>query len=817
MRISTLVLLAVFTTFSSCGENRDQGYPPLVQNLVQKEEFNGLLPAASPKVTTEITLRKAALLDRGFLYGGSLQFASLRQEGAPEPSDLMAIALGQMPAEFRIIDDKLRLVTDSRVKFESDVNRPSRLIQEFKIIRQDAESLTIVADKASPVLDTALFGENNKVPVRHSWIRSLEYAENDELFLIESSVELTDGSLAEIMETLTPRERVVPATAKPIYADPELNKDAARYRFLTAGAVFIDHPELGRVKTQMAERFLPKEGEPIRWYVTKNVPAAYFEDVRNGIEAWNRYSRSMGRPDIVKFEGHVPDGVKVGDPRYNIIVWDNIKEAGSAYESQAADPLTGVQSHSLVYLPLAWVNIGKDYWKNAAKTEALNQARLSQVSRLLQDRTFMGRKLPVNCLDSAHLHLTAASEETPEEFGRALLKSVLFHEIGHALGLAHNFKGSLLFNPDNKSVAFSHSIMDYNQYNEEASAFTSLSSADGPVMEYDRQIISVLYNEGKDVRETDPVLPACNDEEADSTAGGVDPLCLRYDIGSDPTKQALRSLELLESKETRSGRMTSLPATIQRASQKLPEASSIDTVEKAKAATAELINSLKGFTSLYIGGSANSLAYQGSQAMRSLYVARPGVLPEGYEESALRERALLLLERVGALTAFPLATREALAELRQNLANWLAATPALSALPADSREKEIAGLLKGFDDTLSELEVSLFSRARTRFTGSLVYSATAPLSFHARGDSTVDLELLVIGQLEQMGSVSAGAKERPIAERLAAAKALATYAKVPAAKEAAARLRELVTTQIRDSRDARQREAFRQLLEALAW
>jgi hypothetical protein len=817
MRISTLMLLAAFTAFSGCGEKSEPNFPPLVQNLVQKEEFNGLLPAASKKVTTEITLRKAALLDRSFLYGGSLQFASLRQEGAPEPSDLMAIALGQMPAEFRIIDDKLRLVTDSRIRFESDVNRPSRLIQEFKILKQDEETLTILADKASPVLDTALFGEGNKVPVRHSWIRTLEYSEADELFLIESSMELTDGSLAEVMETLTPREKVVPAGAKPIYADPALNEDAARFRFLAAGSVFIDHPEQGRIKTQMAERFLPKEGEPIRWYVTSNVPAAYLADVKNGVEAWNRYSRATGRADIVKFEGLLPAGVKIGDPRYNIIVWDNIKDAGSAYESQASDPLTGVQSHSLVYMPLAWVNIGKDYWKNAAKTEALNKARVNRVSGLLRERTFMGRKLPVNCVDSAHLHLTAASEETPEEFGRALLKAVLFHEIGHALGLDHNFKGSLLFNPDNKGSAFSHSIMDYNQYNEEASAFTSLDSADGPVMEYDRQILSVLYNEGKDIRESDPVLPACSDEEADSTDGGVDPLCLRYDIGSDPTKQALRSLELLESKEARNGRMTSLPSSIQRASQKLPGATTIDTLEKAKTAAAELVNSIKGFTSLYIGGSANSLAYQGSQALRSLYVARPGVLPEGYEESALRERALLLLEKVGSLTAFPLATREALAELRQALASWLAATPALLALPAETREKEISGMLKSFDDTLAELEASLFSLARTRFAGSLVHSATAPLSFHTRGDSTVDLELLVIGQLEQMGSVSAGAKERPIAERMAAAKALATYAKVPAAKEAGARLQEAVNAQIREARDARKREALRQLLEALAW
>lgn len=818
MRSMNLVGVSILLLLAGCSKSSPVSeYPPLVTNIEQKQELNGFMPAAQTRVTTEITLRKAALLNRSFLYGGSLQFASLYEEGSEEPSDLMAIALGQMPAEFRIIDQKLRLITDSRVKFESDVNNPSRLIQEFPILRQDDETLTVQADKASPILDTALFGDTNKVPVRNTWIRTLEYSEADELFLIESSVELQDGSLAEIMETLTPREKVVPEGVKPIYADSDLNKDAERFRFLSAGSVFVNLPEQGRVKTQMAERFHVREGEPINWYVTPNVPEAYLGDVKNGVEAWNRYSRSMGKPDLVRFAGHVPAGVKVGDPRYNIIVWDNIQDAGSAYESQASDPLTGVQSHSLIYLPLAWINIGKEYWANAAKAESASEAQAAKISRLVKNRSFLGRKIPVNCLEGAHMHVATASEESPEEFARGLLKSVLFHEVGHALGLAHNFKGSLAFDPESSTSSFSHSIMDYNQYNEEITAFTSLESSDGPVMEYDRQILSVLYNEGKDVRDSDPVLAACNDDEADSSEGGIDPLCIRYDIGSDPTKQALRSLALLEAKEARNGRMTSLPSAIDRAAAKLPDAASIDTTEKAKEAVTAMVNSVKGFTNLYIGGSVNSLGYQGSQALRALYVTRDGSLPEGYEEEALRERSLQLLEKVTGFTGFPAATKEALSALRLTTANWLVSTPAFGQLAEADRQKQLEGILSGLDNTFVALEDTLLSKARTRFAGALKYSAAAPLSFHARGETTVDLEALVIGLLEKMAGPSSGDRARPLAEREAVAKVLATYAKIPAAKEAGARLREGVAVEIRLARDSRKREALRKLADALAW
>src|SRR5690606_13372055 len=111
----------------------------------------------------------------------------------------------------------------------------------------------------------------------------------------------------------------------------------------------------------------------------------------------------------------LPEGVSVGDPRYNVVVWDNIQAAGAAYESQAADPLTGAVSHSLVYLPLAWINIGKEYWEAASGTEAVAEKRVSAVSRLLKSRKYLGRSMPVHCLEGAHMHLTTDSAESPEE------------------------------------------------------------------------------------------------------------------------------------------------------------------------------------------------------------------------------------------------------------------------------------------------------------------------------------------------------------------------------------------------------------------
>ncbi|WP_273890875.1 hypothetical protein, partial [Serratia liquefaciens] len=75
-----------------------------------------------------------------------------------------------------------------------------------------------------------------------------------------------------------------------------------------------------------------------------------------------------------------------------------VQDAGAAYESQNADPETGIQSHSMIYIPYAWVNIGKDYWKKfAPDTQSPGEARTASITKLLADRAFLGRALPVTC------------------------------------------------------------------------------------------------------------------------------------------------------------------------------------------------------------------------------------------------------------------------------------------------------------------------------------------------------------------------------------------------------------------------------------
>jgi len=505
---------------------------------------------ASRKVRGQIRLVKSAIFDRVFLYGFDLQYS-----GSADPEYeliLQSLALGHVPASFRRVGESLQLVADQSRLFESNINHPELLISEYEIVGETSDTLTVNLVSNGAVLNQVVNGLAAPLP-KQAWIRSLAFDETRNVLLQETGLLLADGSVQTFMESLLPRNALVPEGYKGLEANKDNEPLAARYRFLGGERVFVDVPvgegEVERLPTTFANRFNVAQGGTIDWYVTPNAPEKFMPAIRSGVEGWNRYFNAQHGRDIIRFMGKLPEGVKLGDPSYNVINWDSVAEAGAAYESQAADPLTGIQSHSLIYLPYAWYNIGINLWSQRVElAEQPSAAKLKQILSPKGAQLVFGSKNILSCMRSAEeiaLPLQAVlgatdkniSDISLDEFGKRLLTSTLFHEVGHALGLAHNFKGSLAFDgsqPESETNHTSYSVMDYNYFQAEMQLFNELGGSEGPVLEYDRQIISQLYNGGKNVEATDPVIAACDDSEADNVIGGVDPLCVRYDLEKNP-------------------------------------------------------------------------------------------------------------------------------------------------------------------------------------------------------------------------------------------------------------------------------------------
>jgi hypothetical protein len=140
----------------------------------------------------------------------------------------------------------------------------------------------------------------------------------------------------------------------------------------------------------------------------------------------------------------------------------------------------------------------------------------------------------------------------PESFIGPLLAELVAHEVGHTLGLRHNFKGSSIYDlatinsdkiKDKKPLA--GSVMDYLPINMTKGGkegnWSMLSI--GP---YDEWAIEYGYTLAKDLK---PILARVNEPElvfgTDEDTGGPDPYSRRYDFGKDPLAFAKKQMALV--------------------------------------------------------------------------------------------------------------------------------------------------------------------------------------------------------------------------------------------------------------------------------
>mgnify|MGYP006267922963 CR=1 FL=1 len=314
--------------------------------------------------------------------------------------------------------------------------------------------------------------------------------------------------------------------------------------------------------------------KPIVFWIEKTVPFRYRQVIREGIESWNAAFEKAGFASAIEVRQQ-PDNADWDpeDVNYNTFRWITAG-AGFAMGPSRVNPRTG----QILDADIIFDGDFLQFWRTEYETftpqsvAALTGGGPAGVAGFGGSpccgacRIFDGhaRETALAATALAAADPAGLSDEKKEKLVLQGLKLVAMHEVGHTLGLRHNFKGSALLSlADVNDVAkttksgASTSVMDYIPANIVPKGrtqgdfyATTLGPYDLWAIEYGYRPIAASSPEGElpelakiAARSGEPALAYATDEDTES--GDPDPLANRFDLGNDPLDFAKARAELV--------------------------------------------------------------------------------------------------------------------------------------------------------------------------------------------------------------------------------------------------------------------------------
>lgn len=350
------------------------------------------------------------------------------------------------------------------------------------------------------------------------------------------------------------------------------------------------------------------------WWVEDTVPEEFRPYVQEGILEWNKAFEKIGFRDAIAVRWqNERDDFDPDDINYSTFRWITTSST-FAMSGLRANPLTGEMIDGDVIFDASWIRYWKMEYAflvgkpvPAAEAALTPLARAEIISPIMADKYGYGLPFPLPghqlsmllqgkdqreyaldlvpaqwgplqlelhrrlnsgqinacnyaqskqqelCLAAIALAESGKAESDtnlPEEFLGQAIKEVVMHEIGHSLGLRHNFKGSTMLRNDQindpsitRVKGMSGSVMDYNPINIASKGQKQGDYTTTTLGPYDYWAIEYAYKPIAGDEKVELEKIAARSPEHDLAYGtdedmftDDDPDINTYDLGSDPLK-----------------------------------------------------------------------------------------------------------------------------------------------------------------------------------------------------------------------------------------------------------------------------------------
>jgi len=543
LRPATSLLLASVLSLAACG-----GGGGSAQQILDGSPYVAIPRSVEP--VSAVALRTAALraLASSRLAAGTSFYLAVKRtelEGKFFLSGYMeqtfpdavlgggARSVGTRVVALRLEPDRLVLFDASDVNAASDVFDPTLIVEAWPVVTTSQEFNAdprqgeyVLVDPSAGLNQLSVISTDSKedVPFRVglTYLQDLERLDDGVAFRL-----VFTGETNVSVHVAKP-----PVEENPLRLSGTLGVALRHYAegegFTTPAKpekdyFFLSSPRFerntGQVVTTPAAWNVHEGMTPIRWTISPYLRVLAVHPkygkydlegaIRKGIENWNPVFGYTALEAVVGEEG-----AWAGNDVTNFLWLDPDPRVEFAFANWRTNPNTGEIRGASVYFNMGMVDTAIALFDAPAPPvpvpadAGITQPRYvigwgGMTPSSLCDRPFG----PVATAKAARV--AAGDALTPKQKVEAYVTGVILHEVGHTLGLRHNFKGSL--------VPPSSSIMEYIENEDQLLVVTP--------QRFDRQALDLLHGHST-VR---PVDPFCTDE-----GQKADPECAKFDKGADP-------------------------------------------------------------------------------------------------------------------------------------------------------------------------------------------------------------------------------------------------------------------------------------------
>lgn len=356
---------------------------------------------------------------------------------------------------------------------------------------------------------------------------------------------------------------------QPRLADP-------RVGYFTSDFFDVDRFDTLDRTTRLIERYhlvkkdptaaLSEPVKPIVWILDPSIPADYRQGVKDGILFWNKAFEAIGFKNAMQVQDAPEDAhYDQADGRYNLVRWVMSEKNVYAVAWLRPDPVTGEIMNAAVTVDANYPATTFTEFKEEVVGRTARQPWIDDEGRQTLLRQYIDRPMAQNGFrrvgcDHAHGFAEQAAYAYKlmeaqgvavdvKEYQRIMVADLIAHEVGHCLGLRHNFAASTYKSQEEladfesiSKTGVAASVMDYVGLNIKAVLAGNKGYYNPTVGPYDLWAIQYGYTPlGVSTKQekyfldqianryAQPGLLYLTDEDAD----GMNPLSVRWDLGSD--------------------------------------------------------------------------------------------------------------------------------------------------------------------------------------------------------------------------------------------------------------------------------------------